>query len=122
MLDFISVPLVRDLENYVRRCQIKETPAVSRGAFSFQDESYLEVEDPEFSTSLYAQGRLDGMNSFLETLVTIRPSKNPVVVSPVVAVVKTEARMKKRVSVDHVELTTQPRRGSSGWLPQEITG
>ncbi|KAG2200296.1 hypothetical protein INT47_000289, partial [Mucor saturninus] len=122
MLDFISVQLLRDLENYVRRCQIRETPTVSRGAFSFQDDSYLEVEDPEFSTSLYAQGRLDGITSFLETLVTTRPIKNPVVVAPVVAVVKAEARMKKHVSVDApVELTTQPRRRSSGWSPQETT-
>lgn len=125
MLDFTSVQLLRDLENYVRDCQIQETPIVSRGMFTFtQDDSYLQVEDPEFSTSLYAQGRIDGIFPFLETLVTTRPaSKNPVkspVVPATAAPAKSEGRMKKRVSVDHVELLpTQPRRRSSGWFPQE---
>lgn len=135
MLDFIPAKLVRDLENYVRRCQIQETPTVSRGCFNFTaDESYLEVEDPEFSTSIYALGRGDGsISSFLETLVTLRPSKHPdpirspiteQIISPVSpASPKTEGRMKKgvRVSLDNLEnelnsLAMQPRRRSSGWL------
>ncbi|KAI9344772.1 hypothetical protein BD770DRAFT_414187 [Pilaira anomala] len=80
MLDSISTELIHDLENYVRQAQIEETPTVPRGQFSFtKDDSYLEeVEDPEFSTSLYASSRGDGsVSSFLETLVTLRHEKPP---------------------------------------------
>ncbi|KAI9273487.1 hypothetical protein EDC94DRAFT_632761 [Helicostylum pulchrum] len=77
MLDSISTQLIRDLETYVRQSQIQETPTVPRGRFSFTaDDSYLEVEDPEFSTSLYALSKGDGsVSSFLETLVTLRHEK-----------------------------------------------
>lgn len=69
--------LIRDLENYVRNCQIQETPTVYRGNFGVcADESFLEVEDPEFSTSIFASTRGDGsVSRYLETLVTMYSEK-----------------------------------------------
>lgn len=147
MLDSISTQLIRDLETYVRQSQIQETPTVPRGHFSFTtDDSYLEVEDPEFSTSLYALGRGDGsVSSFLETLVTLRhekrqqqqqqhpaespqPTKSPVLLDQTSSLPKSEGRMKKgvRVSLDNLEnelntLETQPRRKSTSWAATAIS-
>ncbi|KAI8080954.1 hypothetical protein BDF21DRAFT_444320 [Thamnidium elegans] len=138
MLGSISTRLIRDLETYVRQSQIQETPTVPRGHFSFTaDDSYLEVEDPEFSTSLYALSRGDGsVSSFLETLVTLRPekrqqqqptepsqpTKSPVLLDQTSSSSKNEGRMKKgiRISLDNLEnelntLEIQPRRKSTGW-------
>lgn len=78
ILDSTPTRLVRELQDYVRHCQIQETPTVPRGEeFNFSaDESFIEVEDPEFSTSIFASTRGDGsITSFVETLVTLQSSK-----------------------------------------------
>lgn len=130
MLDSIPVLLIRDLENYVRNCQIQETPTVPRGSFIFTtDDSYLEVEDPEFSTSIFALSRGDGsVSKYDDTLVTLhfekpseKGSKNQVadiinnkITSPILVesrvssppTVRTDSgRMKKgvKVSLDNLE-------------------
>lgn len=78
LLQNTPVRLIRDLENYVRNCQIQETPTVPRGNFAiFADESFLEVEDPEFSTSIFASTRGDGsVSRYMETLVTLHSEKS----------------------------------------------
>jgi hypothetical protein len=77
MLDSTSVQLIRDLENYIRLSQIQETPTIPRGNFTFTvDDLYLEVEDPEFSTSIFASTRGDGsVSKYAETLVTLQSEK-----------------------------------------------
>lgn len=77
LLQNTPVRLIRDLENYVRGCQIRETPTVPRENFGvFADESFLEVEDPEFSTSIFASTRGDGsVSRYMETLVTLYSEK-----------------------------------------------
>ncbi|CAO3630504.1 unnamed protein product [Mucor hiemalis] len=77
LLQNTPVRLIRDLENYVRTCQIQETPTVYRGNYDVcADESFLEVEDPEFSTSIFASTRGDGsVSRYLETLVTMYSEK-----------------------------------------------
>jgi hypothetical protein len=152
MLDSIPIRLVRDLEKYVRQYQIQETSTVPRGeSFNFSDDdSFLEVEDPEFSTSIFASTRGDGsISSFAETLVTLhsakpfknqetddtasKKSKSPILIqetasSPTVSKTENNGKMKKgiKVSLDNLEnelnlLQNQSRRSSSGWVAAATT-
>lgn len=75
MLDFTPTSLVRDLEDYVRECQLQAMPNVPRQLPDFYD--YNTEEDTEFSSSLFALSRGDGsVTTFDEVLMTYYPEKN----------------------------------------------
>ena len=108
MLDPLSPLLIRDLEKYIRNCQTQEIPGVSRGEFTYTtDDSYLEVEDPEFSTSIFATTKADNsVSKYAETLVTLYPEKPSAEKSP--KNVKLDATIHKMTSPTVVENHTSP--------------
>lgn len=78
MLDRLPPSLIHELENLVRISQAEVCPLVPRGDFSGTDIiDATEIEDDEFSTSLYALSRSNGMltSTYDEVLVTLYPEK-----------------------------------------------
>lgn len=78
MLDRLPSSLINELENLVRLSQAEVCPLASRGDFSGTDMiDATEIEDDEFSTSLYALSRGNGTltSAYDEILVTLYPEK-----------------------------------------------
>jgi hypothetical protein len=75
MLESTPTPLIRDLENYVRECQLQAMPNVPRELPCINYDGA--EEDAEFSSSLFTLSRGDGsVTTFDEVLMTYYPEKN----------------------------------------------
>ncbi|CEG67645.1 hypothetical protein RMATCC62417_04042 [Rhizopus microsporus] len=78
MLDRLPSSLIHELENLVRLSQAEVCPLATRGDFNGTDMiDATEIEDDEFSTSLYALSRGNGTltSAYDEILVTLYPEK-----------------------------------------------
>lgn len=141
MLDDLPPALIRDVETFVRNCQIEKMPLVQRSHFDFIEDDLLslEQEDIEFSSSIFASTRGDGsVTTFDEVLVTYHPQKpslkhdllskeESLAVGETASPKKTSnqstgsnSKPKKgvRVSLDNLEQELKPlerRRSSAGW-------
>jgi hypothetical protein len=144
MLDDTPIPLIRDLQDYVRQSQQQAMPNVPRQLSTIHAE-----EDAEFSSSLYTLSRGDGsVTTFDEVLKTYYPEKNAKeqLLSPKQLIkdsplaesshtispksVDHTGKIKRgtRVSLDKLEseLNALPhrqerRRSSAGWAAEKIT-
>nr|AET35421.1 ArbB [Syzygites megalocarpus] len=77
MLDHLPDYLILELEKSVQKSQAEETPLSCKVVYNTDTIDILEVEDEEFSTSIYALKKRDNSNngSFIETLITLYPDK-----------------------------------------------
>ncbi|KAI7898269.1 uncharacterized protein BX663DRAFT_538623 [Cokeromyces recurvatus] len=127
MLDNLSVQLIRDVENYVRNCQLQAMPTISRiSDFNTLYDGVNVEEDLEFSSSLYALSRGDGSaTTYDEILITFYPEKsaNKKETESVEHLQKKPLSLKLDHNVSkglHVRTTENklqpPRRLSVGWL------